>query len=371
MRKHNSLLSIQGFGQSVWLEFIRRRMVLEGELQQMITQDGIRGVTSSPSMFEEVIIRSGDYDEDLRLMARQGFSEEDIFDALTVKDIGMAADQLRPLYERSDGKHGFVSLGVNPHLFYDEEGMLAEARRLWGVLDRPNAMIQIPATDAGLRCFRELVREGINIHLTLIFGPKRYREAAEIHIEALETRVEENKPVNWIASVAGFHVDRVDAMIDDILHHRSELPDASVAEKLYGKVGIACAKSTYQFFRECFEGDRFAALREKGALPLRLAWVCSGASPKQEIHLVESLIGPDTIVSLSPQKLEAYRSKGRPEPRLMQELQAAEQVLADLPELDINIDQAARSLEEQSIESFIRSYDRLMETIEKARYEAL
>ena len=375
MRKHNSLLSIQGFGQSVWLEYIRRRMIMEGELQQFITQDGLRGVTSNPPMLEQVIARSGDYDADLRLMARQGRSEEDIYDALTIKDIGMAADQMRPLYERSDGKHGFVSLGLNPHLAYDEESTLAEAYRLWGVVDRPNVMIKVPATDAGLRCFRELVRDGINVNLTLLFGLKRYRQAAEVYIEALEDRVEDHKPVNWIASVAGFSVGRLGAMIDDILNHRAELPNAAAqVERLYGRVGVACAKSAYQIYKEIFDGERFAAMRQKGALPLRLVWVGTGpgAAPSEDLKLMEELIGgPDTIISMSPETLTAYRAKGSPEPRLTQAGQAAAEILASLPELDINIDQVARSLEEQGIESFIRSYDRLMATIEKARYEAL
>jgi len=187
--------------------------------------------------------------------------------------------------------------------------------------------------------------------------------------------VEDHKPVNWIASVAGFSVGRLGAMIDDILNHRAELPNAAAqVERLYGRVGVACAKSAYQIYKEIFDGERFAAMRQKGALPLRLVWVGTGpgAAPSEDLKLMEELIGgPDTIISMSPETLTAYRAKGSPEPRLTQAGQAAAEILASLPELDINIDQVARSLEEQGIESFIRSYDRLMATIEKARYEAL
>jgi transaldolase len=374
MRKHNSLLAIQGFGQSVWLEYIRRRMLSEGELQQMIAQDGLRGVTSNPLMLEQVIAHSGDYNEDLRLMARQGRSEEDIYDALTIKDIGMAADQLRPLYERSDGRHGFVSLEINPHLAYDEEGTLEEARRLWSVLDRPNVMIKIPATDAGLKCFRELVREAINVNLTLMFGLQRCREAADVYIEALESRASDQKPVTWIASVASFFVGRLDAMVDDLLDHREELPEATALTKqIYGRSGVAIAKQAYQMYQKIFNGERFAALREKGALPMRLVWADDGTRsvPSQNLKYVEALIGPDTIVAMSRDTLKEYRAKGSPEERLTEDLQAAEQIVTHLRELDINIEKIARSLEEQGIEGFIRSYDRLMETIGKARYDAL
>jgi transaldolase len=373
MRKHNALLSIQGFGQSVWLEFIRRRMIMEGELQHMITQDGVRGVTSNPSMFERVIAHSGDYNEDLRLMARQGRSENDIYDALTVKDVGMAADQLRPLFERSDGKHGFASLEINPHMAYDEEGTMVEALRLWRTLDRPNVMIKIPATDAGLSCFRQLIQEAVNVHLTL-FGIRRYRQAAEIYIEAMEARASDHKPVSWIAAVASFVVNRIDFMVDDILNHREELPNASaLIGKLYGHAGIASAKSAYLIYKELFDGEPFAALREKGALPLRLVWegTESRSSPPEDLKYVEGLIGSDTIVSMTRETMNRYREKGQPESRLDKDLKAAEQVLAHLREVDINIDQVARSLEEQGIEKFVRSYDRLMDTIGEARYAAL
>lgn len=374
MRRDNPLRAIQGFGQSIWLDYIRRRMIMEGELQQMIAQDGLRGLTSNPSIFEQVIASSGDYDEEIRLIARQGRSVEDIYDTLTLKDIGMAADMFRPLYERTDGKHGFVSLEVNPHLAYDESGTLDEARRLWQALDRPNVMLKVPATDVGLGCIRQLTREGINVNVTLLFGLPRYLQAAEAYLDGLEARAADNKPVSWIASVASFFVSRIDVMVDDILKHREDHPEmAGRVSELYGTVAIASAKLAYRSYKEIFEGERFSMLCEKGAQPQRLLWASTSTKSAEysDTKYVDALIGADTINSMPRETLDACRDHGQPAPRLTDDLQIAQAVMERLPGLDINIDQVTQSLEEQGVERFVQSYDGLMRAIEKARYEAL
>jgi transaldolase len=374
MKKDNPIRALRGFGQSAWLDYIRRRMILEGELQQRISQDGLRGLTSNPSIFEQVIAGSGDYEEDIRLIARQGRSVEDIHDALTFKDIGMAADMFRPLYEKTDGKHGYVSLEIDPHLADDEEGTLQEARRLWRALGRPNLMLKVPATNAGLSSVRQLVREGINVNVTLLFSLPRYRQAAEAYIEGLEARAADGGPLSWIASVASFFISRIDVMIDDILKRREYLPEAAdQVRQVYGQTGIASAKLAYQIYREIFESERFSALREKGAHPQRLLWASTGTKSIEfsDIKYVEALVGPDTICAMPQETLNSYRDHGEPELRLTQDLQTAHQVMDCLPMLDININKITQSLEEQGVERFIQSYDRLMQAIEKARYAAL
>jgi transaldolase len=374
MKKDNPIRAIRGFGQSVWLDYIRRGMIVEGELQQLMAQDGLRGLTSNPSIFEQVIASSGDYEKDIRLIARQGRSVEDIHDSLTFKDIGMAADMFRPLYEQTDGAHGYVGLEIDPHLAYDEEKTLQEARRLWRALERPNLMLKVPATNEGVSSMRQLIREGINVNTTLLFGLPRYRQAAQAYIEGLEARAADGRPVSWVGSVASFFISRIDVMIDDILKHREHLPEAAArVDQVYGQTGIASAKLVYQIYKEIFESDRFGALRDKGAHPQRLLWASTSTKSGEfsDIKYVEALIGPDTISAMSLETLNGYRDHGEPKLRLTQDLRGARQVMDSLPILDINIEKVTQSLEEQGVERFIQAYDRLMHTIEKARYAAL
>ncbi len=215
--KKNPLLGIREFGQSVWLDYIRRKMIDSGELKRLIEEDGLRGITSNPSIFEKAIGGSEDYDDQIRALALKGKSTEEIYQILTVKDVQDAADFFRPLYDQSDGRHGFVSLEVNPHLARDVEGTLSEARRLWSALDRPNVFIKVPGTGEGLTCITTLISEGINVNVTLLFGLPRYREVAEAYLAGLEKRTENGKPLSRVASVASFFLSRIDVLVDPLL----------------------------------------------------------------------------------------------------------------------------------------------------------
>ena len=373
--QHNPLRTIQDFGQSIWQDFIRRKMILSGELKQFIEQDGIRGVTSNPAIFGKVIDGSRDYDDDISTFALQGMSTEEIYEALTVKDVQLAADLLRPVYDRSDGQHGYVSLEVNPHLARDVERTLNEARRLWDTLQRPNVMIKVPATEKGLTCIRRLIGEGININVTLLFGLPRYREVAEAYINGLEARAAAKKPLEHIASVASFFLSRIDARIDPLLKKivTEERPGKAKAEKLYGQVAIASAKCAYKIYNDIFHSDRFNALVQKGARPQHLLWASTSTKDPEfsDVKYVEALIGPDTINTLPRETLDAYRDHGRPARRLDLETHEAQKILEHLAELDINIQRVTQELVDQGIDKFIKPYDSSMHTLNKARTAAL
>jgi transaldolase/glucose-6-phosphate isomerase len=375
MMENNPLRSIHDFGQSIWQDDIRRKMIYSGELKGLIEKDGISGVTSNPSIFEKAIAHSRDYDDDIRALALLGRSTDEIYENLTVRDVQMAADLFRPLYDRSNGRHGFVSLEVNPHLARDAEGTIAEAHRLWKALDRPNVMIKVPATREGLACIRRLIGEGLNVNVTLLFGLPRYREVAEAFIGGLEDRAAAKKPVDHIASVASFFLSRIDIWIDPLLKKMiaKEAAHADIAQQVYGQVAIASAKKAYQIYQEIFEGERFAALARRGARPQRLLWASTSTKEPEfsDVKYVEALIGPDTVNTLPRETIAAYRDHGRPAGRLTQDVEVAGEVLENLAKVDIDIDKVTRGLVEQGIEKFNQPYDSLIETLEKARLAAL
>ncbi len=371
----NPLRGIQEFGQSLWQDDIQRNRILFGELKRLITVDGIRGVTSNPSIFEKAIGASRDYDDDIRRFARQGLPAAQIYQALTVKDVQLAADLFRPLYDLSDGQHGLVSLEVNPHLARDADATIAEARRLWHALERPNVMIKVPATEQGLTCIRQLIREGLNINVTLLFGLARYRQVAEAYIEGLEARAAAGLSPSRIASVASFFLSRIDLGVDPLLKQIIDngRSGRDKARRCYGQVAIASAKRAYAIYQETFEGERFRALAQKGARPQRLLWASTSTKEPEfsDIKYVEALIGPNTVNTLPTETLDAYRDHGRPAQRLTQEMDRAQEVLAGLAGLDIPIDRVAQSLEDQGIDKFVRAYDSLLDTLEKAHTAAL
>jgi len=367
----NPLSAIQDFDQSIWQDDLRRKMILSGELKQLIDRDGIRGITSNPAIFDKAIAGSHDYDDEIRALALQGHSTKVIYQTLTVNDVQMAADLFRPLYDRSDGMHGFVSLEVNPHLAHDIEATIEEAHRLWEALARPNVMIKVPATEEGLACIEQLIAQGLNINVTLLFGLPRYRKVAEAYIRGFESRAANNDPLNYVSSVASFFLSRIDLRIDPLLKKIQEegLPGADTAKRIYGQVAIASAKRAYQIFRETFESDRFNKLVQKGARPQRLLWASTSTKEPgfSDIKYVEALIGPHTINTLPQETLDAYRDHGRPAQRLTQDVGSARSVLESLSQLDINLDQFTQELEDQGIDKFIKPYDSLMATLEKVR----
>jgi len=372
--KQNPLLKIQEFGQSIWQDYIQRNIILSGELKQLIDEDGIRGVTSNPSIFDTAIAGSHDYDDDIRAMALEGKSIEEIYRFLTVRDVRQAADLFRPLYDGSEGKHGFVSLEVNPHLARNVDSTIQEARDLWRALDRPNVFIKVPATREGLSCIRRLIGDGINVNVTLLFGLPRYREVADAYISGLEDRAEQGKSVDRVASVASFFLSRIDILVDPLLEKiiKSGTEQSGLAEKCRGRVAIASAREAYQIYKKIFRNERFQKLADIGARPQRLLWASTSTKTPEysDVKYVEALIGPETVNTLPQETIRAYRDHGNPVPRLENDLDATGEVLERLNALGINIDNITQQLEDQGIEKFNRPYDSLMETLKKKRASA-
>jgi transaldolase len=367
--KDNPLLKIQDFGQGIWLDFLRRKMITSGELQELIEQDGLRGMTSNPSIFDKVITGSHDYDEAIRTLALAGKDIQEIYEALTVKDIQDAADLFRPLFERLDGKDGFVSLEVNPHLANDVEGTLTEARRLWKKLNRPNVLIKVPGTREGLVSIRRLISEGINVNVTLLFGLPRYREVALAYILGLEDRLKAGKSLKGISSVASFFLSRIDVLLDPMLEEimAGGGPKAGLAEKAHGQVAVASAKLAYQIYKEIFRDERFRKLEGEGARPQRVLWASTSTkSPNySDVKYVEPLIGPETVNTVPQETLNAYRDHGEPASRLEEEVDEAQEALDLLSELGISIDRITQQLEDEGIDKFNKPYDDLMANLGK------
>ncbi|HEX5169622.1 MAG TPA: transaldolase [Cyclobacteriaceae bacterium] len=355
----NKIKSIQDFGQSIWLDFFDRKIVSSGALERMIDNDGVTGVTSNPSIFEKAINDSTDYDEDIASLAKQKMSNDDIFLALAVKDVKRVADLFKPVYEKTNGNDGFVSLEVSPHLAHDTECTIKQVRELWKAVNRKNAMIKVPGTAEGLAAIRKCVSEGININITLLFGLPRYEEVVNAYILGLEDRVNANRPIDHVTSVASFFLSRIDVMIDPILANKG-------LTNLKGKVAIASAKKAYQIYREIFNGERFKKLKSKGAKLQRLLWASTSSKDPSfsDVKYVEPLIGKETINTITMGTLEAFRDHGQASNRLEDNMDKAAVVLRALKENAINIDAITQLLEDEGVEKFDRSYDNLLKVID-------
>ena len=367
--KDNPLKQLAALGQSIWLDYIRRDLIVSGELRRLIEEDGLRGMTSNPSIFEKAIVESHDYDEDIRAMALEGKGAEAIYEALSQRDVQSAADEFRPLYDKTDGKDGYVSLEVNPHLAHDTTGTIEEARRLWAALNRPNVFIKVPATADGLPAIQQLISEGISVNVTLLFGLPRYRQVADAYIAGIEARAAQGKPVKHVASVASFFVSRIDALVDPLLEKRIAQGgrEADIAKQVHGQVAVASAKMAYQIYKDIFGSARFKKLADKGARAQRLLWASTGTKNPDysDVKYVESLIGPDTVNTVPVETLDAYRDHGDPKARLEQDVERAGWVLERLPELGISIDKVTQQLEDEGVEKFNKPFDKLMETLAK------
>ncbi len=371
----NPLIKMEAFGQSLWMDFLRRSMLKTGELERLIAEDGVSGITSNPSIFDKAIAGSHDYDESIRLLALAGRTEAEIYQTLTVDDIRGAADCFRGVYEKTAGGDGFVSLEVSPHLAHDTEGTIAEARRLWSAVDRPNLMVKVPATREGLPAIRRLIGEGININITLLFGLPRYREVTEAFLGGLEDLAAQNKPLDRIASVASFFLSRIDVLLDPDLEKitAGEGANAELAAAVHGQAAIASARVAYAMYREIFGAERFRTLAARGARPQRLLWASTSTKNPAypDVKYVEPLIGPQTINTLPIETITAFRDHGRPADRLAEGLDDARVALAGLEQLGIDIDKITQMLEDDGVDKFNKAFDRLMETIRAARSAAL
>lgn len=367
--KRNPLLELEHLGQSIWMDFIRRKMISSGELKRLIEQDGVSGVTSNPSIFEKAFAEGEDYDEPIRALTVAGKSTEDVYQDLTVEDIQMVADLLRPTYDRTDGRDGFVSLEVSPKLAYDTTGTIEEARRLWSLADRPNVMIKVPATRQGLPAIQQLTGEGLNINITLLFGLPRYREVANAYISGLETLTDKKKNLKQVTSVASFFLSRIDVLLDPILEQKMSTSDskANVAARLHGQIAIASAKAAYGIYKEIFSSDRFKKLADKGARTQWLLWASTSTKnpADNDTKYVEALIGPETINTVPIETLDAYRDHGNPKLTLDQNVSEAHELLSALPSVGIDLDAATDQLEQEGVKKFSTALDKLMTSLQK------
>src|SRR5664280_448296 len=364
---NNPLNRLGMLGQSIWLDYIRRDLMASGELRRLIEEDGLRGMTSNPSIFEKAIAGSHIYDGDIRDMALKKKDVKAIYEALSQRDVQSAADEFRPLYDRTDGKDGYVSLEVNPHLAQDTKGTIEEARRLWAALNRPNVLIKVPATANGLPAIQQLIGEGISVNVTLLFGLPRYRQVVEAYLAGVEARAAQGKPVKHLASVASFFVSRIDALVDPLLEKITARggKEADLAKAARGQTAIASAKMAYRIYQEIFGSDRFKKLAAQGARAQRLLWASTSTKNPDysDVKYVEALIGPDTVDTAPLETLDAYRDHGKPKARLEQDVEEARRLLARLPELGIGIDDVTRQLEDEGVEKFNKPFDKLMETL--------
>ena len=366
----NPLLQLGELGQSLWLDYIKRSLVTGGELKRMIKEDGLHGMTSNPSIFEKAIVESHDYDQAIETLISQGKDVKEIYEALSQKDVQEAADLFRPLYEQTDGRDGYVSLEVNPHLAHDTEETIGEARRLWKAVDRPNIFIKVPATLQGLPAITQLISEGINVNVTLLFGLKRYREVTSAFLEGLNARAAEGKSLKRVSSVASFFLSRIDVLVDPLLEQIMAKGEkfGETAKELHGQVAIASAKIAYQMAKDIFAPESFAQFEAVGARPQRLLWASTSTKNPaySDVKYVEPLIGPGTINTVPLETFYAYKKHGHPSLTLEQDLDKAVWVYEQLPRMGIDIGKVAQQLEEEGIQKFNAPFDQLLETIKKA-----
>ncbi|AKD55084.1 transaldolase [Spirosoma radiotolerans] len=363
----NNVKQIHDFDQSIWLDFIDRKIMNTGELQKLIDEDGVRGITSNPAIFEKAISSSSDYDADIAQLAQGNLSNEDLFYTLAVSDIKRAADIFRPTYdEEVVGADGYVSLEVSPFLARDTEGTIAQALKLWKTVERDNVMIKIPGTAEGLPAIQHCISEGLNINVTLLFSLERYEAVTNAYITGLEMRDQAGLPINKIASVASFFLSRIDTLIDPML------PEKGLAD-LKGEVAIASAKKAYEIYKRVFNSDRFLKLAAKGATPQRLLWASTGSKDPSfsDVKYLEALIGPKTVNTVPMDALVAFRDHGVAANRLEDDLDKATQTLQRLADAGIDLAALTQQLEDEGIEKFNAPYQKLLDAIETQRTKAL
>ncbi len=365
----NRLLQLSAHGQSIWLDFTRRSFVESGGLRKLIEQDGLGGVTSNPTIFDEAIGQGTEYDEAIQRAAKRGLPAEEAFEELAITDIQRVADELRPVFDRTQGLDGYVSFEVSPHLAYETEASLRQARDFWTRIDRPNLFIKIPATTEGLPAIRGLLAEGINVNITLLFGLTRYREVAEAFLAGLEDRLAAGGAIDRIASVASFFLSRIDLVVDTQLEEigRRGAEWKARADALRGRAAIACAKRAYQIYREIVADGRFRRLAAAGAHPQRVLWASTSTKRPEErdVRYVEALIGPDTINTLPLKTLAAFRDHGDPTPRLEQGIDKVHATLRELGEIGIDLEAVSRQLEREGVRKFIEPFDHLHEQLRR------
>jgi transaldolase len=365
-------IEVRRLGQSIWLDSISRDMLTSGEFRRLVEQEGVSGCTSNPTIFDKAISGSSAYDDQIATLAAAGRDAAAIVDELARADLQDAADILRPVHDDTGGNDGFVSWEVSPELAYDTEATIREVRRLWTLLDRPNALIKIPATRAGLPAIHEMLYEGINVNITLLFSITRYEEVMEAYLSALERRLAEGKPVDRIRSVASFFVSRVDTLVDkqlDAMMERASPAERQRLAALRSKVAIANAKLAYQRFKQVFSGPRWQALVAHGAALQRPLWASTSTKDPSlpDTYYVDNLIGPHTVNTVPPHTLAAFNDHGRVAPTLEEGLAEAQEIMDRLAEVGIDIVAVTDQLEREGVRAFADSFVALRNTIDEKR----
>jgi transaldolase/glucose-6-phosphate isomerase len=373
----NPLVQLQQLGQSPWHDNIRRDLLTSGALKKMVKSGDITGLTSNPTIFEQAISQSSAYDEALSELARAGHSAEQIFDALAIDDIQAAADVFAPVFKRTQGGDGYVSIEVSPKFANDTAATVKEARRLWKTVARPNLMIKIPATKAGIPAIEQTIADGVNVNVTLIFSIERYREVMSAYLSGLEKRAAARKKIDGLASVASFFVSRVDTLADKLLNEKIKSlgeGQAAALKALLGKAAIANAQLAYAEFRRVFGSERFAALKAKGARLQRPLWASTSTKNPAypDVYYVEALIGSDTVDTLPPATIVAYKDHGRPQTRLTESSAAdGQRVIDQLEEAGIKMNAVTQQLEDEGVAAFAKSFDTLLAVVEARRLAVL
>src|SRR5690348_8375200 len=374
----NPVKALENHGQAVWLDFLARGFVTKGDLKGLIETDGVKGVTSNPSIFEKAIGASDEYDASIGKALKGGDrSVADLFERLAIEDIQHAADLLRPVYDQHHGNDGFVSLEVSPYLAMDTRATIAEAKRLWKEVHRKNLMIKVPATPEGLPAIEQLTGEGISINITLLFSQDVYRDVVEAYLKGLEKYVAKGGDPSHVASVASFFVSRIDTLVDKHLDEKiAKANDPSEKERLAslkGKVAIANAKMAYQDYKRLFAGARWEKLAAKGAKPQRLLWASTGTKNKDysDVLYVEELIGPNTVNTVPPATLDAFRDHGKPRDSLEENIEDARRVLEELEKSGISLDAITEELVKDGVKLFADAADKLYGAVAQQRAASL
>ena len=365
----NPLKALEQQGQSVWLDYMRRNLVTSGELQRLIDNDGMKGLTSNPTIFQKAVEGSSDYDDLFREWAPRGAPAGEVFEALAVRDIGDAARVFRPVWERTRHRDGYCSIEVSPGLAHDTKGTVAEAHRLWKKLGVPNVMVKIPGTVEGVPAIEQCVAEGLNINITLLFSQDAYVAVAEAFIRGLEKRAARGEDVSESASVASFFVSRIDTLVEKTIAGREKTAtpqQRALFDEVAGKVAIANAKQAYQKYKKLFSGPRWEALAKKGAKTQRVLWASTGTkNPKySDVLYIDELIGPDTVNTIPPATLDAFRDHGNVRRTLDEGLDQADAVMRKLEQAGISMKAVTDQLVAEGVKSFSDSFQQLISAVE-------
>lgn len=367
----NPLIELEKLGQSVWLDYISRSLLDKGELRNLIKNDHLKGVTSNPSIFEKAIAKTDDYKQAIDVLSRKDArNAHDLYENLAINDIKDACDLLRPIYEAAKGTDGFACLEVSPYLAYDTQGSIEEGKRLWHQVDRPNLMIKVPGTKAGVLAIRALIGEGINVNVTLLFSIESYKNAAMAYLLGLKDRTQKGLPIDSVQSVASFFVSRIDSKIDgellQIIQTSIDQEKIKLAKRLQGTVAIANAKIAYLVFEEIYQTDLAKNLRKKGAHPQRLLWASTGTKNKaySDVLYVEALIGNQTVTTLPLETLTAFRDHGKASLSLTSNLSEAKNTINSLKHLGLDFDAICTTLQKDGVDIFRHAFDELLAAVQ-------